>query len=166
MSNVYEILRRLTRRQHQRRQHRERPLTEGERRSRARRLAAEQKRLAEDFPGFQWIDPTSNTRVVGTVLSSTGREYEITLRVPDRYPIQRARLFISNPTLYDRDGNVLDGASHAMHILERKADGLEICYARNWPERSTLRDLVERALIWLNTYELYQLSGKPLCAFI
>ncbi len=120
---------------------------------------------------LQWVNPTDsdNTMVAGPVRTNSGRTYDIAIRVPSTFPSDCPDLLVTRPApLLDRRRKPLEPISATMHTIGTVGDCIKICHYQPalWTPDNTIYLVAIKGRIWLEAYELYLSTGKPLDTYL
>ncbi len=135
------------------------------------RLKVEKTILQHYFPGFEWKDPTGNTRVEGWMNSNKGNQYSVRLYVPLDTPNSVPPAVVLKPyPLYDSWGKKLYdyGPSHSMHLLSPIDGYAQICHHRqsSWTPAITFYKVLVKVRVWIEAYEGHKLTGNPISHYV
>lgn len=134
------------------------------------RLAFERRLVSRDMPQFTFFNLTGDTYVSGWVRTNAGNSYQIEVRLPSDYPDGEPALYVTCPShLYMREsGTTINsvGNSHSFHTRSSDRGCVKICHVPDWnPSMSCILVLL-KAHLWLEAYEAYCRTGRPICEFL
>ncbi|KAK3745624.1 hypothetical protein QZH41_002256 [Actinostola sp. cb2023] len=140
--------------------------------SQNRRLDQEEKILNDYFPNnVKWINRKDDTDMKVEVKMTTNSNKSYTLRVyiPPDYPNSCPALLVSNPSspLKDIQGNELQCGTDN-HSYGTKYGLTTICHfvPHMWSNEYTLYQVFMKGRIWLEAYEIYLRTGKPMKTYL
>lgn len=119
------------------------------------RLVLERNAVAARFPGFRLVRDKQTLYWVGTLVSNSGRPYEVTVEYPDNFPDTPPKVFPTNPPIAIwRDDKMLkhqykDGSLCLFHPSDRFFE-----------PKTTAVTVIATAAAWLFAYEQWLDSGK------
>jgi len=137
------------------------------------RLAQEEAALRSFMPAFRFYDRLTNTYVAGQWVSNTNRKYDIRIYVPNAYPDEIPRTYVTSPSpLYGYAFRYLIeayGDSHDMHTWQTDRPGwVKICIVRpeDWSAAYSLVKVLRKAMLWLTAYECHLDDGTRIADFL
>ena len=137
------------------------------------RLAVENRILRERMPDFTFHEPTGDTYVAGWWTSSRGNDYRIVITLPEAFPDECPSVFIADPSpLPGNDGPMNDyGDSHTMHTWRPDPsypDWTRICTYKpaSWSASHSLEKVLQKSMLWIEAYEGYRETGKPISNYL
>lgn len=135
------------------------------------RLAIEERLLQRHFgPGVRVQEPgrPDLRGVVGRLTSNGGTVYTFWMPLA-AFPHQAPALYVVDPALVTPDGRALPECSHRMHTRDRNEHGHpQICHYHDafWREDITLFKVVMKLRLWIEAYEAYRRTGKPISNYL
>lgn len=138
------------------------------------RFRIEQTILERHFPrrfAFEKMDAPADFALRLGLRCSSGRAYQLRLRIPPDYPASMPRAYVMTPEdLRDHGGRrlVQHSPSHDMHLLSPEGNQIQLCHYRleNWHANVTLYRVALKCLVWLEAYENHLLTGRPLTHYL
>lgn len=131
------------------------------------RLAFEMRELAKFFPELRWYKHRGAIFTEGPLRTNGGTPYAVRVVLPDDFPSGIPTLLLTHPKgLRNAHGDLLTdvGVSGPMHLL-RPVDGLpRLCHHRpdEWTPTRTVYQVVVKARLWLEAYELHLAHGSAI----
>nr|WP_042177796.1 hypothetical protein [Kibdelosporangium sp. MJ126-NF4]CEL12773.1 hypothetical protein [Kibdelosporangium sp. MJ126-NF4]CTQ98459.1 hypothetical protein [Kibdelosporangium sp. MJ126-NF4] len=137
------------------------------------RLAQERNALQRNLPAFEFHNLVRDTYVTGWWTSNTNRHYQIRVELPEGYPDETPRTYVTYPTpLYGyRDLYRIDsyGNNHDMHTWETDRPGwVKVCIVRPkvWSAEYSLIKVLRKAMLWITAYECHLDDGQAIAKFL
>lgn len=129
------------------------------------RLAIEVSALAPFFPKFRWYQHDGAVFTEGPIHTNSGRLYGLRVVLERGYPNTIPTAIVTYPKpLLDHHGEPLAmrGESSHMHILRPQDGMVTICHypAWTWTPQRTVYQVVVKARIWFEAYELHLARGE------
>ena len=143
------------------------PWSEGQQ----RRLQQEENILKDYFPGkVKWFNRNGpDTRIEIQMTSNSNKAYTLRACIQPDYPNSCPELFVCNPSrpLKGKDGNDLECGTDN-HSYGTKQGLTTICHfvPTLWTNEYTLYQVFMKGRIWLEAYELYLQTGKPIKTYL
>jgi hypothetical protein len=136
-----------------------------------RRLEQEEKILEDYFPKkVKWINRNdADTKVEVQMTSNSNKSYTLRACIQPDYPNSCPDLLVSNPPrpLKDKQGKELECGTDN-HSYGTKHGLTTICHfvPTMWTNEYTLYQVFMKGRIWLEAYEIYQQTGKPIKTYL
>ena len=103
------------------------------------------------------------------VKSQSGKVYQIKIELSEIYPIEMPTVFIVYPKgLKNFNGKRLPAFNHEMHTLATDANRVQVCHFLpcNWNPMQSLYKVILKVKIWLEAYEFYLKTSKPISDYL
>jgi ubiquitin-protein ligase len=101
--------------------------------------------------------------------SQSGNVYQIKIELSEIYPIEMPTVFIVYPKgLKNFNGKRLPAFNHEMHTLASDANKVQVCHflPGNWNPMQSLYKVILKVKIWLEAYEFYLKTSKPISDYL
>ena len=136
------------------------------------RLAFEEKLFERYMPNFSFHDRNGDTNISGWQSSRSGQtRCELTLTIPEGYPYEMPRLFVTSPTKlwkYQNRGTVnAESRNHSFHTNSNGPGGIvQICHTEPWDPSTTCLKVIARGALWVEGLEANRCTGMTIAEFI
>jgi hypothetical protein len=137
------------------------------------RLQIEKEIVGAELPQFFLIKFETTPCFIGDYCSTaTNDRFTLRLELPDYYPDQMPKLFITDPiTLRKNGGGRLNdlGVSHDYHTLEAGPGGyVQICHFNpdSWDASKTCVAVLVKGILWIEAYCLSLITGQTIAKII
>ena len=135
-----------------------------------KRRELEAKILEEYFPRrYAFVEVgTMNEYLDVGLKTQSGTVYRMNIYLKN-FPHAKPEVFLIYPEkLTDRDGRAMSRVSHEMHMLHPKNGNPQICHFKgtSWNPNRTLYQVILKCRLWLEAYEAYMETGKPLNTYL